>query len=93
MSDEDIAGPLLLIDTAGCSMAEEIDDDFDDSKRNQGEAAIALKHCQRLLDLGVKLTDIGIITPYAAQASLSTLPFLSALSSFFPGSFESRGKG
>ena len=71
LSDEDIAGPLLLIDTAGCGMAEEIDDDFDDSKRNQGEAAVALKHCQRLLNLGVKMTDIGIITPYAAQACLN----------------------
>lgn len=51
-------------------MAEEVDDDFDDSKRNQGEAAVALKHCQRLLDLGVKMIDIGIITPYAAQVGL-----------------------
>lgn len=50
-------------------MAEEIDDDFDDSKRNVGEARVAMKHCQRLLDLGLKPCDIGIITPYSAQVN------------------------
>ena len=76
LSDEDIAGPLLLIDTAGCGMTEEIDDDFDDSKRNQGEAAVALKHCQRLLKLGVDMRDIGIITPYAAQVAFAVITLL-----------------
>ena len=70
--DEDVAGPLLLIDTAGCDMVEAIDDDFDDSKLNEGEARVALKHCQRLLDLGIKMTDIGIITPYGAQVEACT---------------------
>ena len=65
--DEDMTGPLLLIDTTGCDMVEEVDDDFDDSKLNPGEARVALQHCRRLLDAGVAMTDIGIITPYSAQ--------------------------
>lgn len=67
-------GPLLLIDTAGCDMEEEADDGVDDSKRNQGEARVALRHCQRLVEAGLKLGDIGVITPYSAQALNYPLP-------------------
>ena len=43
--EEDELGPLLLIDTAGCDMEEDGGDD--DSKRNQGEAAVTMAHCAR----------------------------------------------
>lgn len=36
---------------------------------NEGEARAALAHVQRLLDAGLAPGDIGIITPYSAQAS------------------------
>lgn len=65
-------GPLLLLDTAGCDM-EEASDEVSDSKRNQGEAQVALAHAQRLVALGVAPHDIGIITPYSAQVCLYVL--------------------
>lgn len=57
---------LLLIDTAGCDFEEQQEEDGD-SKYNQGEAAAALAHVQRLLAAGLSPADIGIITPYSAQ--------------------------
>ena len=59
-------GPVLLLDTAGCGM-EEAADEGSDSRRNEGEARVALAHAQRLLDLGLRAEDVGIITPYSAQ--------------------------
>ena len=40
-----------------------------ESKRNPGEAAVALEHCRRLLAAGLKPASIGLITPYSAQAT------------------------
>ncbi|XP_049934451.1 uncharacterized protein LOC116256012 isoform X2 [Nymphaea colorata] len=59
---------LLLIDTAGCDMEEKKDDE--DSTMNEGEAAVAMVHAKRLVESGVNASDIGIITPYAAQVVL-----------------------
>ncbi|CAL0310057.1 unnamed protein product [Lupinus luteus] len=59
---------LLLIDTAGCDMEEKKDEE--DSTLNEGEAEVAVAHANRLVQSGVLPSDIGIITPYAAQVVL-----------------------
>ncbi|GMH20133.1 hypothetical protein Nepgr_021974 [Nepenthes gracilis] len=59
---------LLLIDIAGCDMEEKKDEE--DSTLNEGEAEVAISHVKRLIESGVRGTDIGIITPYAAQVVL-----------------------
>ncbi|KAK9726066.1 hypothetical protein RND81_05G187700 [Saponaria officinalis] len=56
---------LLLIDTAGCDMEEKKDEE--DSTLNEGEAEVAMAHARRLVESGVRASDIGIITPYNAQ--------------------------
>ncbi|XP_026414991.1 DNA-binding protein SMUBP-2 isoform X2 [Papaver somniferum] len=59
---------LLLIDTTGCDMEEKKDEE--DSTMNEGEADVAIAHAKRLIESGVRASDIGIITPYAAQVVL-----------------------
>ncbi|KAM7524538.1 hypothetical protein LguiA_014440 [Lonicera macranthoides] len=59
---------LLLIDSAGCDMEEKKDEE--DSTLNEGEAEVAIAHARRLVQSGVRASDIGIITPYAAQVVL-----------------------
>lgn len=59
---------LLLIDTTGCDMEEKKDEE--DSTMNEGEADVAIAHAKRLIGSGVRASDIGIITPYAAQVVL-----------------------
>ncbi|KAH1194718.1 DNA-binding protein SMUBP-2 [Glycine max] len=59
---------LLLIDTAGCDMEEKKDEE--DSTFNEGEAEVTVAHAKRLVQSGVIPSDIGIITPYAAQVVL-----------------------
>lgn len=41
--------------------------DEEDSTMNEGEAEVAIAHAKRLVESGVLASDIGIITPYAAQ--------------------------
>jgi superfamily I DNA and/or RNA helicase len=60
---------LLYIDTAGCDMEEENEEDGN-SIRNPGEANLVFTHVQALLSAGVGTQDIGIITPYSAQVAL-----------------------
>ncbi|KAF8044012.1 hypothetical protein BT93_A2098 [Corymbia citriodora subsp. variegata] len=59
---------LLLIDTAGCDMEEKKDEE--ESTLNEGEAEVAIAHAKRLVSSGVRASDIGVITPYAAQVVL-----------------------
>lgn len=59
---------LLLVDTAGCDMEEKKDEE--DSTMNEGEAAVAIAHSKRLIECGVRPSDVGIIAPYAAQVIL-----------------------
>ncbi|KAL1192442.1 Regulator of nonsense transcripts 1 [Cardamine amara subsp. amara] len=59
---------LLLVDTAGCDMEEKKDEE--ESTYNEGEAEVAMAHAKRLMESGVQPSDIGIITPYAAQVTL-----------------------
>ena len=41
--------------------------DEEESTLNEGEAEIAIAHTKRLIQSGVRASDIGIITPYSAQ--------------------------
>ncbi|KAL8229878.1 hypothetical protein R6Q57_014778 [Mikania cordata] len=59
---------LLLVDIAGCDMEEKKDEE--ESTLNEGEADIAIAHAKRLVQSGVRSSDIGIITPYSAQVVL-----------------------
>ncbi|XP_028123396.1 DNA-binding protein SMUBP-2-like [Camellia sinensis] len=59
---------LILIDIAGCDMEEKKDEE--DSTMNEGEAEVAITHAKRLVQSGVQASDIGIISPYAAQVVL-----------------------
>eukprot|EP00887_Chlorella_sp_A99_P002446 scaffold10.g2446.t1 len=61
---------LLLVDTAGCDM-EEQEEEEGASTWNEGEARVVMAHVRRLLDAGVPAREIGVITPYAAQARLA----------------------
>ena len=73
--------PLLLIDTAGCSMYESVEGGEGGkvngsggargSKSNTGEADIVLKHVIALVTGGgLRQRDVGVLTPYNAQATL-----------------------
>lgn len=44
--------------------------DEEESTMNEGEAAVTIAHAKQLIESGVQASDIGIITPYAAQVSL-----------------------
>ncbi|XP_039008396.1 DNA-binding protein SMUBP-2-like isoform X2 [Hibiscus syriacus] len=59
---------LLLIDTTGCDMEEKKNEE--ESTLNEGEAEVSISHAKRLVQAGVPASDIGIITPYAAQVVL-----------------------
>jgi superfamily I DNA and/or RNA helicase len=64
--DEYATPTLLLIDTSGCEgMGEE--SNSKGSHRNLGEAQVVKNHVTQLIDMGVKLGHIGIITPYNGQ--------------------------
>ena len=64
---------LLHIDTAGCDMEEDEAEGgaaSAESKRNPGEADVAVAHVRRLLDAGLLAAQVGIISPYSAQVQL-----------------------
>lgn len=60
--------PLIFIDTAGTGFSEE-QAEGSASLDNPGESDIVLQHANALLAEGLEPTQLGIITPYAAQAS------------------------
>lgn len=60
--------PLIFVDTAGTGFSEE-PIDGSASLINTGENDIVLQHANTLLAEGLEPTELGIITPYAAQAS------------------------
>jgi len=60
---------LEFIDTAGAGYEEEVEPDGQ-SRMNRREADLAAAKVRALLAAGVAASDIGVITPYAAQARL-----------------------
>jgi hypothetical protein len=56
---------LTFSNTLRCDM-EEVKDE-EESTMNEGEAAVSIAHAKLLVESGVNASDIGIITPYAAQ--------------------------
>ncbi|MEX2115002.1 MAG: AAA domain-containing protein [Pirellulales bacterium] len=61
--------PLEFIDTAGASFDEEVEPDGQ-SRHNRREADLVVQKVHALLTAGVAAEQIGVITPYAAQARL-----------------------
>ncbi|PKO18524.1 MAG: DNA-binding protein [Chloroflexi bacterium HGW-Chloroflexi-10] len=61
--------PIHFIDTAGASYDEQLEENGT-STLNPLEAQLVLKKLDDLIDSGVQPNNIGIITPYAAQANI-----------------------
>ncbi|EQC42390.1 hypothetical protein, variant [Saprolegnia diclina VS20] len=69
------APTLLLLDTAGCGLDEDVDDAptheaLRISKSNAGEADVVAAHVHALLNIGLRPDEIAVITPYNAQVQL-----------------------
>ena len=61
--------PATFIDTAGAGYDEELEPDGE-SRRNPEEARLVLKKVRQLRDAGLRMEDIAVIAPYAAQVRL-----------------------
>lgn len=61
--------PLVFVDTAGTGWEEGLDELLQ-SRFNEGEAELAVKLAQRLLDAGLAPSQVAILTPYTAQSRL-----------------------
>ena len=64
-----ISNCLYIIDTSFCKMYESVESDTS-SKYNIGEASLVRVVLEDLKRLGIKDDDIGVVTPYNAQATL-----------------------
>jgi superfamily I DNA/RNA helicase len=70
VATEETQASLIFIDTAGFDLWESVDEDVaDQSKYNDGEAAIVCKHLKSLITAGVPPRQVAIITPYNAQVA------------------------
>ncbi|KAJ2045543.1 hypothetical protein IW146_009742 [Coemansia sp. RSA 922] len=80
-ANEYTRAPLVLLDTAGCGIAESFDsfgmlggtgsmNDGSESRTNAGEAQLAMAHVEKLLAAGVDVKDIAVISFYDAQVAL-----------------------
>ena len=65
--------PVVMIDTSDTGLGHEIVDDAQDngeqSRANELEVELAVKHIQALMDDGLSEEHIGVITPYAFQVT------------------------
>ena len=61
------AAPLMFIDTSGVDLRECL---VGVSKGNEGEARIVVEHIKELLECGMEMKDIAVITPYNLQIEL-----------------------
>eukprot|EP00977_Amphora_coffeiformis_P006232 scaffold1341_cov178-Amphora_coffeaeformis.AAC.9 len=61
----DLKEPLLLIDTAGCALHEQVN--AAGSRFNEGEAEIVRQHVAKLMQHGLTAPQIAVITPYNGQ--------------------------
>lgn len=60
--------PLLFVDTAGAGHTEVVGDDGE-SRANPEEAQVVAQLVRSLVAAGVRPAELGVITPYAAQAA------------------------
>ena len=67
--NDDTVEPVIFVDTAGCNMPELVEDD-EISRANPSEADIVVALVKKLVADGVKISNIGIITPYNMQVEL-----------------------
>lgn len=72
--DELLDATLLLLDTAGCELEEDANEDdgkshgmLQLSKSNEGEARVVARHVRALLESGLKEDEVAVITPYNKQ--------------------------
>ena len=70
--DENTQVPLVLIDTSDCDMYE-IETEDNQSRANEGEAALVTVYTQQLIDAGVAPSEIAIISPYNLQVEFIRL--------------------
>lgn len=75
--DELLNATLLLLDTAGCDLEEDADEEQKGasnllalSKSNEGEARVVARHVRALLDAGLKQEEVAVITPYNKQVQV-----------------------
>ena len=68
-SNDRTTSPCVLLDTAGLGFGE-LASPENRSKRNPGEARLVAHYVEDLLRAGVRPGEIGVITPYNAQATL-----------------------
>lgn len=61
------APPVLFLDTAGKGF-EETKAPKTESLRNEGEGALVISRVRELLAAGLEMRELGVITPYRAQA-------------------------
>ncbi len=61
--------PLHFIDTAGAGYDEQIEPDGE-SRLNTQEAALVVSKVKQLLEMGVRPTQVAVISPYSAQVRL-----------------------
>ncbi|KAK1942486.1 DNA-binding protein SMUBP-2 [Phytophthora citrophthora] len=71
--DELLDATLLLLDTAGCELEEDANEEVKGpsilqlSKSNEGEARVVARHVRALLEAGLKEDELAVITPYNKQ--------------------------
>ena len=78
--DFELNVPLLIVDTSGCDMEEDENEDGVSSKsfsssgvasrKNEGEAKIACTLVRSLIDSGLPPEEIAVISPYNGQVGL-----------------------
>ncbi|KAI9493302.1 P-loop containing nucleoside triphosphate hydrolase protein [Zychaea mexicana] len=72
-ASENTEVPVVMIDTSDTGLGHEIVDDAQDngeqSRANELEVDLAVRHIQSLLDDGLSEEHIGVITPYAFQVT------------------------
>lgn len=86
---DDTKEPLVFWDTQGGDFPEKTEEEdiakkeglLGESKSNDMEAAVVVRHVQNLVEAGVKPEDIAVVTPYNAQLALLS----QALKEKYPG--------
>ena len=83
--EDDLKEPIIWYDTEGGSfpeMSSNSDGSISQSRYNDGECLVVLKHVKNLLARGIHQDEIGIITPYSAQVTKLRQLFRSGTLSF-----------